>query len=77
MNRGSEALAPDAGRGNPPAPGNQRVAALRLDGSLSIVALTILLICLLYTFAYPLLGHYPGVSPVSYTHLTLPTSDLV
>ena len=62
MNRGSEALAPDAGRGNPPAPGNQRVAALRLDGSLSIVALTILLICLLYTFAYPLLGHYPGVS---------------
>ncbi len=62
MNRGSEALAPDAARKDPPTRGNQRAAARRLDGALSIVALTILLVCVFYAFSYPLLGHYPGMS---------------
>ena len=62
MNRGAEALAADAAREDPPTRGNQRAAAWRHDGALSIVALAILLICVFYAFSYPLLGHYPGMS---------------
>lgn len=62
MDQGADLSTPDAAPHTPLMRDNQRGAVLRLDGLLPIVAIGVLLICLLYTFAYPLLGHYPGIS---------------
>ncbi len=66
----------------PPAAGRERrttradrpTVSLKLDGPLSFVALAVLSVCLLYIFAYPLLGHYPGLS-LTHEWVALDTDD--
>ncbi|MGB2771117.1 MAG: GAF domain-containing protein [Anaerolineae bacterium] len=73
MDRGSDS-APHVAPRSLPQRARQAAAGLRLDGSLAFVALAMLGICLLYTFAYPLLGHYPGLS-LTYDWVVLDTDD--